>query len=212
MGAKENHQHYLRKMAEHILNNSIDGCFIECGVQKGHSVIVLAQTLNREGYLFDTWHGFPTFSGKDAETHDQVKRMKKLRRKQSKNTYKECIYNLKKAGVLKRCQMIKGDICNTVPEFIKNNKLSISIMHIDTDVYEPAKVSLESFWEFISPGGLVFFHDYGEHRWPGVTKIVDEFAEENNLKINVCKVEYSRSAVLEKDTDKVGSYLSSIRV
>jgi hypothetical protein len=74
--------------------------------------------------------------------------------------------------------MIKGDICITVPNFVDAHRddFKISMLHIDTDLYEPANMSFDRLWEFVSPGGVVFFHDYGDKKWPGIQLIVDRFA------------------------------------
>jgi len=48
MGAKENHKYFLKKIAEYIINNSIEGSFVECGVRDGHSAVVLAQALPKD--------------------------------------------------------------------------------------------------------------------------------------------------------------------
>ena len=70
--------------------------------------------------------------------------------------------------------MVKGDILKTVPFFVSHlTDFSIAMMHIDTDLYEPAKISLESFWPHVKEGGVVYFHDYGDKKWRGIKKVVD---------------------------------------
>ncbi|MEI9808258.1 MAG: TylF/MycF/NovP-related O-methyltransferase [Bacteroidota bacterium] len=81
----------LYKAIEYILDNNIKGDFVECGVWRGGSSMLIALTLLRKGvsdrniYLYDTFEGMsePTeadisYSGKSAE--------KLLREKDKMNT------------------------------------------------------------------------------------------------------------------------------
>jgi predicted O-methyltransferase YrrM len=47
-----------------------------------------------------------------------------------------------------------------------------SFVHLDVDLYESTKASLEWFYPRLSPGAVVMCHDY-DHS--GVRKAVDEF-------------------------------------
>jgi O-methyltransferase len=176
---KQWHRHYIRKTAEYVKKNEIEGCFVECGVKQGSSSVIMSQVLDRDGYLFDTWHGFPHFSDVDASSDSKKKKLKK-RVKTGKNTFTECTDNLIKNNVMDKCKMIKGDICITVPNFVDayRDDLKISMLHIDTDLYEPANIALDQFWEFMSFGGAVFFHDYGDKKWPGIKKVVKNHIEQ----------------------------------
>ena len=72
--------------------------------------------------------------------------------------------------------MIRGDICKTVPKFIKKHpNLVISLIHSDSDIYSPTKTTLEEFWPFLVDGGMILIHDYKTKQWPGIEKSVDEF-------------------------------------
>jgi hypothetical protein len=48
-------------------------------------------------------------------------------------------------------------------------------VHIDCDLYEPAKAAIEFFYPRLSPGGLLIFHDYANPSWDGIRRSVDEF-------------------------------------
>jgi len=49
------------------------------------------------------------------------------------------------------------------------------LVHIDCDLYKPAKAGLEFFYECLSPGGLLIIHDYVNPFWEGIKRAVDEF-------------------------------------
>lgn len=171
---KQWHRYFLNDIATRVKDKIGYGCFVECGVKQGTSSVIMAQTLNCPGILFDTWSGFPGFSKEDTPTSGAVKRIKKRCNRPS--TKKDCIKNLKENGVFKLCKMVQGDILETVPSFNKND-LFICLMHIDTDIYEPAKVSLDNFWESVIDGGAIYVHDYKDKKWAGIQKAVDEFVE-----------------------------------
>lgn len=50
-------------------------------------------------------------------------------------------------------------------------------VHIDFDLYQPIKATLETLWKPLLPGGVVMIHDYGCYGFPGARKAVDEFCE-----------------------------------
>jgi hypothetical protein len=49
-----------------------------------------------------------------------------------------------------------------------------ALVHIDVDLYEPTRASLEFFYERTVPGGLIICDDYGSTLCPGATAAVDE--------------------------------------
>tara|TARA_Y100000034_G_scaffold133596_1_gene199547 strand:+ start:744 stop:1418 length:675 start_codon:yes stop_codon:yes gene_type:complete len=180
---KQWHRYYLNDAAKKVKENTRGGYFVECGVKQGTSSVIMSKALGRPGILFDTWSGFPGFSKEDIPTSGSKKRVKKRCNRPS--TKKDCIKNLKDHGVFSSCQMIQGDILKTVPDFNKDG-LSICMIHIDTDIYEPAKISLESFWDYIIDGGAVYLHDYKDKKWVGIQKAVDDFVKDkikNNEKL-----------------------------
>jgi len=211
---KQWHRYFIKKTAEYIKNNNIEGSFVECGVKQGSSSVIMAKTLNTQGYLFDTWKGFPSFSKIDA-FNDNRQRQLERRLETGNDTYIDCINNLSKNEVLYLCKMIRGDIGETLPEFIKNNKININMLHIDTDLYEPAKIALENFYNLVVEGGIIFFHDYGDPTWPGIKKIIDDLSIKNNISLYIFDKNKLFSAVIiknSKNTEKYIKYIEDINV
>jgi len=59
-------------------------------------------------------------------------------------------------------ELIKGDITITLEKYLKENPhLRFSMIHIDTDVYEPTRVILDLMMPRMVKGGLILFDDYG---------------------------------------------------
>jgi len=180
---KQWHRYFVEEISLLISENvDEDSVFVECGVKQGSSSVRMGQRLGIKGYLFDTWHGFPNFSRLDYNS-DRDKGKMQRRVDTADDTYDACEIALKKHGV--ECEMVRGDILETVPKFTEDLNYShvsfnIAMMHIDTDLYEPAKMSLGSFWGNVVEGGVVVFHDYGDRKWRGIKVVVDELVESDD--------------------------------
>jgi hypothetical protein len=71
-------------------------------------------------------------------------------------------------------ELIPGDITLTLPQYVeKNPALKVALLHIDTDVYEPAMTGLTTLWDRMVPGGVLVLDDYGTEY--GGTRAVDDF-------------------------------------
>lgn len=80
-------------------------------------------------------------------------------------------------------QLVKDDIRDTLPRFLSENpSLRIALLHIDTDVYEPAKIALDACWNRVVRGGIVLLDDYATIE--GETLAVDEFFKEKPYTIH----------------------------
>ena len=147
-----------------IMEENVPGDMAELGVYKGNSAAALAHFArqnNRRLFLFDTFAGFDrrdlvgTDRQKDIEFADTS---------------------------LDQVRTLVGEDAATFvqgrfPESIPSNlfEARFSVVHIDCDLYEPAKAGLEFFYPRLSPGGLLIIHDYGNPYWPGIKSAVDEF-------------------------------------
>mgnify|MGYP001609546600 FL=1 len=79
-------------------------------------------------------------------------------------------------------ELIKGDICETVPAYIQNHSaLKIALLHIDVDVQKPTEIILQYLYEKVVPGGVIVFDDYGIVE--GETRAVDNFVSDKNLSL-----------------------------
>lgn len=174
--------HYeLFKMIENI-----PGAIVECGVFKGASLVRFAGFRDLFGNSFS--HkiiGFDTF-GKFPETNfeeDKKYRDDYINEAGEQSISKDQLLEvLKNKSIDKNIDLIEGNIITTVPEYLeKNPHLKISLLNLDTDVYEPAVVILKYFWPRIVKGGVLILDDYGT--FPGETKAVDEYFKDKDVKI-----------------------------
>ncbi len=163
----------------------VPGQIIECGVFKGRSLLWLAKfrefyNQERKIVAFDTFDKFPAagFEG-DKVMRDQFIR---INGGMSDST-DEIRFLLLKNDCDFQIELVAGDICKTVPEYLKYCLwLRIALLHIDCDLYEPTKVILNSLFPLVNKEGIVVLDDY--NIFPGETKAADEYCGEHGLSIS----------------------------
>ncbi|MFH1133493.1 MAG: TylF/MycF/NovP-related O-methyltransferase [Nanoarchaeota archaeon] len=160
------------------MTNGLPGAIVECGVFKGVSLVRLAHFRDLFGNAFgkkiigfDVFGEFPATGFKDDHTF----REKFVKAAGAQSIGEEQLWEVLKAKRIERnIDLVKGDVCQTVPAYVKKNPhLRISLLNLDVDIYEPSVVILEQLWDRIVPGGVLVLDDYGT--FPGETKAVDEF-------------------------------------
>ncbi|MEZ4798719.1 MAG: TylF/MycF/NovP-related O-methyltransferase [Flavobacteriales bacterium] len=168
------------------LTNDLPGDVVECGVFKGASFArfagfrdLLGNDYSRKIIGFDIFGEFPSTAFDD----DQKYRDGFINEAGSSSiTPDQLMEVLKNKKVDKNIELIAGDICQTVPQYVKDNPhLKISLLNLDTDIYEPAVAILEHLWPRIVKGGVLILDDYGT--FPGETKAVDEYFKDKNVEI-----------------------------
>jgi hypothetical protein len=60
------------------------------------------------------------------------------------------------------------------------DRMEFDFIHLDVDIYNPTKFTLDHFGGRMNPGGVIVVDDYGFTTCPGVTKAVDEFIKANS--------------------------------
>lgn len=103
-------------------------------------------------------------------------------------------------GIMPKCEpnvkLFKGWFEDTVPSFqteLRDN--TISLLHIDSDTYKPAKYVLNAFTKNISTGSIIIFDEYyGYTGWRlHEFKAFQEFITDHNLKYKY--IAYTREQV-----------------
>ncbi len=182
---------------------NVPGDIVECGVFKGTGQIYWLKLLRiydeysmKKVVGFDTFQSFP-------------KSILKYEKKQAKKFLKESSYKgvslkdinnkIKKIGLEKRSELVKGDIIKTSSSYVKKNKgFRISLLNLDLDTYEGTKAALENFYPLVSKNGIIIFDEYGKRGW-GETDAVDEFfRNKKNIKIQSIKFSNQPSAFVIK--------------
>jgi len=131
----------------------IPGAIIECGVYKGNSLMLYLQlslllepyAINRSLYGFDTFEGFRSIDGQfdPADINEQM-----FSETDASILEQSILLNdlIRPVNRIPRCELVKGDIVKTAPEFVKDKpELCVAMLILDTDLYQPTKVALETF-------------------------------------------------------------------
>ena len=159
--------------------SNLRGEIVEFGVFKGNSLFrwikfrdLIENTYSRQIIAFDMFGEFPET---DFE-NDKKERLNFIEETGGGIgiSIEELTDILQKQELNKNVNLIKGNILETLPQFIeKNPQLKISLLHIDVDLYEATNIALTSLFEYVVPGGIIIFDDYGD--FAGANKAIDDF-------------------------------------
>ena len=192
-----------------ILRNNIDilntikkkrtqGDFVECGVYKGISLVFFQKYIeinnleNIKIYGFDTFEGIPEPSNDDIDIHglsmkDTFERYKINKESSNWNnsSLDEVRLNFKdNTSHNDNLILIKGLVEETL---LKKDNLpdKISLLKLDTSLYEGTKIELEVLFPKIQKGGIIIVEGY--FKFLGVKKAVDNFFSTKNYLIKYKK-------------------------
>ena len=171
----------LYKAVEYIVHSNIKGDFVECGVWKGGSVMLMALTLrelgvtNRNIYLYDTFEGMSEPTHEDHLLSDSAVNANAMLKKRP--VYK-CISSLAEvksnmkstAYPFEMLHFVKGKVEDTIPGTLPSE---IALLRLDTDWYASTMHELHYLYPKVSKQGVVILDDYGY--WAGQKKAVDEY-------------------------------------
>lgn len=166
--------------------NDLPGSIVECGVFKGASISrfamfreIFGSPFSKKIIGFDMFGRFPETNYED-DKHYRENFIKEAG--EEGISREQLIQVLNQKGIGKYIDLIEGDINHTVPEYVRAHpELKISLLNLDTDIYEPAVTILENLYPRIVKGGILIIDDYGT--FPGETKAVDDFFKGKKVKI-----------------------------
>jgi hypothetical protein len=164
--------------------SNIPGHVVELGVFKGASLIRFATFRNllesensRKIIGFDAFGNFPSASN----PHDQ-RFVNNWEQGAGTGIPINELYVALEQKKIGNVELIQGNICETVPKYFEERPhLRIAMLHIDTDIYEPAQCGLQTLWNKIVPGGVLVLDDYGTEF--GGTIAVEEFFSASSIRL-----------------------------
>lgn len=173
----------------------VHGSIIECGVMFGAGLFSFAhlssifEPVNHSRRIigFDTFSGFPKISEFDkTDSSSEAFEVGGYAGSSIENLElaKKLYDTNRPLSHIPKVEFIKGDICITAKEYIKNNpQLVISLLYLDMDIYEPTKEALKAFIPRIPRGGIIAFDELNYEKCPGETIAVQEVLGIKNLKL-----------------------------
>lgn len=179
----------------------LPGDIIELGVFKGSSLIqfctfreLLENECSRKIVGFDIFGKFP--DTKEVKS-DEIFIKNWNECFQDEFLSKEDIEKSLGQKNIGNVELVKGNILETVDEYLEKFPYTrIALLHIDTDVYEPAKYGLNKLFDRVVKNGIVVFDDYATIE--GETIVVDEFLKETNYVLNKFSFSHSKPSYIIK--------------
>ena len=73
-------------------------------------------------------------------------------------------------GHIPKVKLIKGDVMETLPRYLAENKHALaSMVYLTMNLYEPTRLAIELLWPKMPKGGIVVIHSLNEEYYPGAT-------------------------------------------
>lgn len=150
-----------------ILRDQVKGSVAEVGVYKGDTALILHQLFpDRALHLFDTFEGFPA-----SDLKEEKGKAAEYTTANFSDTSYEAVH--KRLGNSTKLHFHPGYFPETT---IGLEQERFCMVSLDADLYLPTRAALQFFYPRMSPGGVIFVHDYNSN-WEGLRKAVDEFVK-----------------------------------
>jgi O-methyltransferase len=142
------------------------GSLIEVGVWRGGTGCLIAEAARISGvsepiYLCDTFSG--VVNAGDMDT--------RYKGGEHSDTSADTVKQLAQSMNLTSVQVLQGIFPTATGDSVGD---AFRFVHLDLDVYESTRQSLDFLWPRLVVGGIVVFDDYGTHGCEGVTRLVNE--------------------------------------
>lgn len=143
----------------------VPGDTAECGVYKGATSYLICKAneqavgIERTHFVFDSFEGLSqphTLDGRHWSKGDL--------------SVAEAVV-LEKLGEFRDVKLMKGWIPTRFNEVADRR---FAFVHIDVDLYEPTRASIEFFYPRLNNGGILIVDDYGFSSCPGATRAIAE--------------------------------------
>jgi hypothetical protein len=190
----------LYQAVRYVVKNEVPGAFVECGVWRGGSVIVMAVALlqlgsrSRELHLFDTFAGMtnPTPADVDYEGQSHFTGWETNQANPSINPEAAVGVARVRDAVFatgypkEQFHFVVGPVEETVPNQAPDQ---IAILRLDTDWYQSTYHELKHLFPRLVRGGIIIIDDYGH--FEGAKKATDDFFKEHNIPMFLGRPDYS---------------------
>jgi hypothetical protein len=191
---------FIRQLMHYeLFKKTIDlpGHYLDFGIYFGNSYFswhkfleVFAPTATHKKVIgFDTFSGFPSLSAEDGDTDTSVQKV--VGGYNAAAFFEEFtelvrLHNTDSVIPAERGQFVKGDICVTLPQWLKEHaEARFCLVNLDVDIYEPTLAILENCWDRVVPGGIIILDEYAATKWAGEARAWDDFVARRGLRIRL---------------------------
>jgi hypothetical protein len=184
----------LIKSLHYINKKKVIGDIVECGIWRGGNLFLAKKIqdkyykeIKRKLYGFDTFEGMSEPSNHDGIRINKIYQNFKNNNEPWAKASLDDVKNFSKKlfSDIDEFNFVKGKVEDTLKDK-KNLPDKISLLRLDTDLYESTKIELNILYPLLVEKGILIIDDYGD--FPGCRKAVDEyFSDKNVLMISVDK-------------------------
>ena len=189
----------LFSAVRHVVSAKIPGDIVECGVWRGGSSMLAAETLartaerDRRVCLFDTFEGMPEPTTEDVDMLGRTAQV--ALHVTGKSDFREMCYasledvtaNMYRTNYPHgQITFTKGKVEDTIPQGAPER---IAILRLDTDWYASTYHELVHLYPRLSPGGVLIIDDYGY--WKGAREAVQKYFSETKQHILLNRIDHT---------------------
>ena len=180
----------LRKLLTSVIENQVEGDFVETGVWRGGACIYAKAILksygitNRKVWVADSFSGLPKSDGNKYEAdkgdiHSKEEALS-VSREEVENNFKS--YGLLDENV----EFLVGWFKDTLPKAPINK---IAVLRLDGDMYESTIDAMKALYHRVSPNGYVIVDDY--HAVAGCKQAVHDYLDQHcqNETLNIKEID-----------------------
>ncbi|MDD1419088.1 TylF/MycF family methyltransferase [Dolichospermum sp. ST_sed1] len=161
-------------LGQDILNRSIPGDFVECGVCNGGSAAAIALSLRSTGrkvWLYDSFLGMP--ETKEVDGLAAAKYVGRCVGAEEKVREAMEIAGFANENYIIRKGWFQDSFQAPLPQ-------AVSLLHIDADWYDSVMLSLNTFYDLVPEGGIIILDDFGH--WEGCREAFYDFTAQRGIK------------------------------
>lgn len=196
----------LIRAVEYVVDNRLEGAFVECGVWRGGSMMAVAYALMNMGetgrslFLYDTFTGMPAPTARDARFDGQA--ASELFAAAQEDSWMrayasldDVTRNLESTGYpMENMHVIQGKVEDTIPQRAPEE---ICLLRLDTDWYESTKHELVHLYPRLVKNGILIIDDYGH--WQGAKEATDEYFSQSRPAPLLHRIDYTGRLIIKMD-------------
>ena len=197
----------LYSAVKYVAQAGVPGALVECGVWRGGSVMMMAETLtglgiaDREIYLFDTFEGMtpPTDDDREYSGRSAAEMLAVGPREQNLfwayASLEDVQRNLGRTRYpADRFHCVKGDVLDTIPQAAPEQ---IALLRLDTDWYESTAHEMEHLFPRLARNGVLIVDDYGH--FEGARKAIDEYLAKCGRAYLMNRIDYTGRLIVKTE-------------
>jgi hypothetical protein len=179
----------------------VPGDVAECGVFKGSSLASIAlylrnNRLAKHVFGLDSFQGFDESVQKDIALGGAADVEKRVGGFEA-TSLAGVTAKLAGLGLLDAVTLIPGYFAETLQ---KLSERKFSFVHLDCDIYDSYRQTLEFFYHRMSFGGIILLDEYDDPPWPGCNLAVDEFLADKREKPVVIQMDNYEKYYIQKNS------------